>query len=201
MCKILIVDDDDDLRDVMRVLLSDCGHAVFEASDGREALVWLSRHRDDPPCVAVIDLRMPTVDGWDLLATIRRDLHWRELPVVVSSATIQRGEYPPVLEADGFWAKPVDLHRLERIHKHCPAHRNTWRNKTPVLEGQVELYRLPSGALQLGATAGSRSVTAVLANGFRVETGPSGELRIYSAHGDMTIEAAIQAGFVHLLAS
>jgi CheY-like chemotaxis protein len=201
VCKILIVDDDDDLRDVLRVFLSDLGHDVHESSDGREALVWLSRHRETPPCVAIFDLRMPTVDGWDLLATVRRDRRWRELPVVVLSGTIQRGEYPPVLEANGFWPKPVDLYRLERVHKHCPAHRNSWRNKTPVLEGEVELHRLPSGGFGLGATADSLSVTAILQSGFRVETGPSGELRIYSSQGDMTIEAAIQAGFVHLLAS
>ncbi len=201
MCKILIVDDDDDLRDVLHVFLSDCGHDVHESSDGQEALAWLSRHRDAPPCVAIVDLRMPAVDGWDLLATVRRDPLWRKLPVVVLSGTIQRGEYPPVLEADGFWSKPVELHRLERVHKHCPAHRNTWRNKSSVFEGEVLLHRLPSGTYGLGATSCSHSVVAVLARGFRVETGPSGELRIYGSHGDMTIEAAIQAGFVHLLAS
>jgi CheY-like chemotaxis protein len=135
VCKILIVDDDDDLRDVLHVFLSDCGHDVHESSDGQEALAWLSRHRDAPPCLAIFDLRMPVVDGWDLLATVRRDPLWRKLPVVVLSGTIQRGEYPPVLAADGFWSKPVDLHRLERVHKHCPAHRSSWRNKSSVLEG------------------------------------------------------------------
>src|SRR5258706_7680483 len=119
VCKILIVDDDDDLRDVLHVFLSDCGHDVHESSDGQEALAWLSRHRDALPCVAIVDLRMPAVDGWDLLATVRRDPLWRKLPVVVLSGTIQRGEYLPVLQADRFLAKPVQPPRLEPGPQTC----------------------------------------------------------------------------------
>jgi CheY-like chemotaxis protein len=118
----LVVDDEEDVRDVLRIFLSDHGHEVHEATNGEEALQWLSRHEIVPPCLAIIDLKMPQLDGWDLLAAMRGHYLWKDLPVLVLSATIRADAPPPVLDARRFWSKPIDFSQLERVHEHCARH-------------------------------------------------------------------------------
>jgi CheY-like chemotaxis protein len=126
LCSVLVVDDDDSVRETIGVFLSMLGHEVHGASDGREALGWLSQHLNQRPCVAVVDLRMPILDGWDLLEAMRHDPAWKALPVVVVSATISDNSPPPVLDANGFWSKPLDFDRVERIYQYCPKHSDSW---------------------------------------------------------------------------
>jgi two-component system response regulator AtoC len=126
VCRIFVVDDDESIRETVRVFLSLLGHEVHEAKDGREALEWLAQNASRPPCVAVIDLRMPVLDGWDLLERMRLNHRWKDLPIVVLSATIIRSAAPPVLSASDYWSKPLDFERVERIHQHCPAHAASW---------------------------------------------------------------------------
>ncbi len=136
MCRVFVVDDDDGIRETISVFLSVLGHEVHAASDGREALGWLSQHEDQRPCVAVVDLRMPALDGWDLLEAMRRDPAWKDLPVVVLSATITDDAPPPVLAANDFWSKPLDFDRFERIHEYCRKHRDSWPPRSSDREGQ-----------------------------------------------------------------
>ena len=161
--KLLIVDDHPVVREGLAALLRQLAPemTVVLAEGGSQGLDLANGHPDLD--LVVLDLAMPGSDGFATLHEFGR--LQPQLPVVVLSGTIQRGEYLPVLEADGFWSKPVELHRLERVHKHCPAHRNTWRNKSSVFDGEVLLHRLPSGTYGLGATSGSHSVVAVLASG------------------------------------
>jgi CheY-like chemotaxis protein len=137
LCNVFVVDDDDGVRETISVFLSMLGHEVHAVSDGREALGWLSRHVDQRPCVAVVDLRMPALDGWDLLEAMRRDPAWKDLPVVVLSATITDDAPPPVLDADDFWSKPLDFDRFERIHEYCRKHSDSWPSQSRDGEGQT----------------------------------------------------------------
>jgi two-component system NtrC family response regulator len=68
MATILIVDDDAALRRAIATALSDLGHQAAEAADGEAALTWLSRHQAD---AVLLDLRMPGMDGMDVLRRIR----------------------------------------------------------------------------------------------------------------------------------
>jgi CheY-like chemotaxis protein len=122
VCNILVVDDEEDVRDVLRIFLSDHGHEVHEVSNGEEALAWLARHEHNPPCLAIVDLKMPLLDGWDLLAAMRSHHQWKALPVLVLSATIRADAPPPVLDARRFWSKPINFSELEKVHEHCARH-------------------------------------------------------------------------------
>jgi CheY-like chemotaxis protein len=124
MCTILIVDDDVDTREAIAERLRDVGHSVLLAMNGSHALDLLasSRHLGAPPCVALIDLQMPVMDGWELLAALERDGSWRKLRVIVSSgSTISDG---PVVFAHAkiVWEKPIDPDKLEKIQDQCPVH-------------------------------------------------------------------------------
>jgi two-component system alkaline phosphatase synthesis response regulator PhoP len=83
MIKALIVDDNEDLREIVRFFLERRQIAVVEASDGRDAVDKLRETR--PDCV-VLDLLMPIQDGFVTLEQIRNDPEFSELPVLVLSS-------------------------------------------------------------------------------------------------------------------
>lgn len=84
MGNILLVDDDDDVRDAVEGFLRDQGHAVTTARNGLDALDALSGA--ELPDVAVIDVSMPEMDGLTLLQKMRGDPRLAGLPVIVMSA-------------------------------------------------------------------------------------------------------------------
>jgi CheY-like chemotaxis protein len=126
MCNILIVDDHDDVREAVSEALSQSGHQVGSATNGDEALSWLSANAETPPCLIILDLRMPGMDGWDFLDTFRSDPAWADLPVIVLSALIKKGALRPLLKAQAFWSKPIEAGQLELVHEHCPKHSKSW---------------------------------------------------------------------------
>jgi CheY-like chemotaxis protein len=81
--RVLLIDDDGDLRQRLRGLLEKEGWEVDEAADGREAL---DRLADRPPELILLDLLMPGVDGFEFLAEMRRREEGRTVPVVVLTA-------------------------------------------------------------------------------------------------------------------
>jgi CheY-like chemotaxis protein len=110
---ILVVDDDDDVRDSVRLLLEDEGYDVHTAADGREALALL--RRIPLPGLALVDLRMPVMDGVELIHAIRRDARLARLPVLAFSAGSTLAPPPgvPLLQ------KPIGLQRLlDAIRSH-----------------------------------------------------------------------------------
>ncbi|MPW18831.1 response regulator [Paraburkholderia sp. CNPSo 3157] len=109
--KLLVVDDNGDLRDYMRRILTAAGHEVCLAADGEEALaaarVW-------QPDLVVSDVTMPKLDGFGLLRELRADDRLRETPVLLLSA--RAGEEAKVggLEsgADDYLIKPFAAREL-----------------------------------------------------------------------------------------
>jgi CheY-like chemotaxis protein len=81
--RILIVDDDDELRELLRSVLQDEGHTVFDASDGVSALIIARSHT--PPQIILSDLQMPLMNGWQLCAELQRDPALATIPFVVLS--------------------------------------------------------------------------------------------------------------------
>jgi CheY-like chemotaxis protein len=78
---VLIVDDHDDLRDAVTLLLETEGYAVADAANGAEAL---ERLKTDPHVAGIIlDLVMPIMDGWEFLAHWRGHPAWKNIPVLV----------------------------------------------------------------------------------------------------------------------
>src|SRR5262245_23155992 len=82
---VLVVDDDEEIRNALTEFLSDEGYGVVSASNGREALASL--REGVHPSVILLDLMMPVMDGWDFRAEQLRDPGLRDIPVVVITAT------------------------------------------------------------------------------------------------------------------
>src|SRR3954451_25404844 len=66
--KVLIVEDDDDLRDLVRTVVEREGMATIEAADGREGLRQFYEHR---PQLVILDIGLPELDGWQVLERVR----------------------------------------------------------------------------------------------------------------------------------
>ncbi len=80
--RILVVDDDRDIRGLAASVLLAAGYDVREAASGIEAFELLAR---DPCALVLLDINMPGLDGWQTLRRIRTDARLRELPVVMFS--------------------------------------------------------------------------------------------------------------------
>ena len=109
--RVLVVDDNADLRDYMSRILHAAGYRVETAVDGAAALQQV---RDDPPDVVLSDIMMPKLDGFGLLAALRSDTELRGIPVLLLSA--RAGEEARVegldAGADDYLTKPFAAREL-----------------------------------------------------------------------------------------
>ncbi|XXT22232.1 response regulator [Sorangium sp. So ce429] len=115
--RILVVDDDPDIRETLAELLQEEGYAVSSAAHGGEALSAL---RADPrPGLILLDLMMPIMDGWQFRAEQKKDPELASIPVVIISAT-GRDEFVSSLGAAQFLKKPINLEQLlAAVEQHC----------------------------------------------------------------------------------
>ena len=110
---ILLVEDDVDLLNVARQLLADEGYPVKPASNGYEALAILRGPETEPlPCLILLDLMMPVMDGWQFRAEQIRDPRLAGIPVVVLTANSQALEKHDRLSVAAALTKPVALVQL-----------------------------------------------------------------------------------------
>jgi len=114
---ILVVDDDFALRESICAALAEEGFHVAEAGNGREALDYLRQQRR--PCVVLLDLMMPIMNGWEFRAEQRRDPSIASIPVVVLSA-FSRATDDELRDVHTFLRKPVNLTTLlDAIRPYC----------------------------------------------------------------------------------
>ena len=108
---VLLVDDEDQLRRVMRDLLERQGYTVLEAADGAQALAEVDRGNPD---LVILDLNLPGVDGYTVLAQLRSREITRNLPIIVLTAKGDEENEVRVLElgADDFITKPFRARAL-----------------------------------------------------------------------------------------
>ena len=105
--RILLIEDDVDLREAITDVLDDYGHSVESAADGAEGL---RRLREFHPDIIVLDLMMPNLDGWQFRLEQRRDPANATTPVVVISAN--HDATAAAIDADLYLRKPVDAETL-----------------------------------------------------------------------------------------
>ena len=114
--RILVVEDDFDLREALKELLESRGFKVESAADGLEALLLL--RGGTTPCVILLDLTMPIMNGWEFRAEQTADPHLAAIPTIIVSAAGK--EAMRDLHPDGTVPKPIDLDKLTKLLKtHC----------------------------------------------------------------------------------
>lgn len=106
--KILVVDDEARLRNVVRGYLEQEGYTVVTAGNGREALIIA---REEQPDLIVLDLMMPEMDGWEFLRRHRQDHH---TPIIMLTARVEDVDKVAGLEmgADDYVTKPFSTREL-----------------------------------------------------------------------------------------
>ena len=108
--RILVVEDDPDLRETLADILQYEGYRVETAGNGQEG--WARLASEPYPALILLDLMMPVMNGWDFRARQLRDPLLASIPLVVISAAERIEEQAALLSANGFLAKPIDVSLL-----------------------------------------------------------------------------------------
>ncbi|MBL8132686.1 MAG: response regulator [Anaerolineae bacterium] len=108
---VLVVDDEEDSLDVARRLLKKAGADVLSASNGREALTLIRKHR--PDCI-LSDLSMPEMDGWLLIKELKDSRPTEQIPVIALTAHAMPGDRQRAMEAGfhNYITKPLDARKF-----------------------------------------------------------------------------------------
>ena len=114
---VLIVDDDADIREALLDVLTDHGYTAEAVANGREALDYLQQGAR--PCLILLDLMMPVMNGSQFRAAQLQDPQLREVPVLVISAGNDIDQRSKALDTESL-RKPLDLERLlSLVARHC----------------------------------------------------------------------------------
>ena len=106
--KVLVIDDDDQLADVVRELLRDAGYSVATVRHGAAALELVKHIAPD---LILLDLSMPIMDGWSFVGQYRR-MAGQKARIVLLTANPSAAEIARSLGADGYLTKPFDVRDL-----------------------------------------------------------------------------------------
>jgi excisionase family DNA binding protein len=108
---VLVVDDDDRLREFVRVNLEMDGYSVREAANAEEGLAALE---EEPPDLILLDVMMPGMDGWDMLRRVQERHGVGTIPVIMFSGKVdaQTAERAAEEGAQAFFGKPFDPQQL-----------------------------------------------------------------------------------------
>jgi CheY-like chemotaxis protein/two-component sensor histidine kinase len=109
--RVLVIDDDATVRDLMRRYLSREGFDVVTAAGGREGLEFA---RELHPSVITLDVFMPDMDGWSVLQAIKQDADLRRIPVIMMTISDEK-QKGITLGASGYLTKPVDRTQLAQL--------------------------------------------------------------------------------------
>ena len=116
--RVLIVEDDADLRAVVTTILEGEGYAVLEAVHGLDALEKLRAVRD--VCLILLDLYMPAMNGWTFRDIQTKDPAIADIPVVVMTADADAARHAAGLGVLAAMTKPIDFDRLlDLLERHC----------------------------------------------------------------------------------
>lgn len=110
--RILVVDDEPSIRDMLRDILTQVGYTVITASDGREALPVILR---DKPDLILSDIRMPKLDGLTLCKALRGQAETKSIPIILLTNynTSEHMEAAMAAGADDFLPKPLSLDEVK----------------------------------------------------------------------------------------
>lgn len=118
--RILIIDDDEELLDMLRLTFEQSKFKVFTAVNGEEGLLAA---RSKKPNAIILDIKMPRLNGYEFLSRLKRDPVLGQIPILVltsltESVTRSDEEWARSMEVEDFVSKPADpFHLVERIEK------------------------------------------------------------------------------------
>jgi two-component system cell cycle response regulator DivK len=121
--KILVVEDNQDNRELVVKVLKINGYKVIEAVDGEEAL---EKTKTENPDLILMDLFIPKIDGYEVTRRLKSDKDLKHIPVIALTAHAMKGDMEVALAAgcDGYMPKPIDVRELpkqiEYFMKHNP---------------------------------------------------------------------------------
>jgi two-component system, cell cycle response regulator DivK len=113
---VLVVEDYDDTRMMMRWILETLGYQVFSAVDGEDAVSVAKRIKPD---LILMDIHLPLIDGYDAIIRIRKSTGLENVPVIAVTADYTEASKSRAHEAgcNAFVAKPIDFEKLEKLVK------------------------------------------------------------------------------------
>jgi DNA-binding NtrC family response regulator len=156
--QILLVDDEEDIRDVLSVYLKSCGYEVFPAENGEEALKLFTKHK---PPVVLSDIKMPGIDGIELLKKIKNESPDTEFIMITGHGDMDLAIASFQDQAADFITKPINVNildiALKKVREKIISRRQL-REYTENLEKLVrEKSELQSHLSSLGLMIGSVS--------------------------------------------
>ena len=112
--RILVVDDQEDMRGVLRDLLTGSGYTVIEAADGETGV---AKAKSDRPDLILMDIQMPVIDGYEATRLIKVDPNLKAIPIVAVSSFAMKGDEEKARAAgcDHYVTKPYSPMRLLRL--------------------------------------------------------------------------------------
>jgi len=129
---VLVVDDDQDVRELLASVLEDAQYDVLVACDGAEALRVLAENATTCDII-LLDLMMPVMNGWDFRRQQRARAELADIPVLLMSAGAHVFAASGELNAAAYLVKPVDFDELlSKIKEHC-----IWRGAETVTGADV----------------------------------------------------------------
>lgn len=108
--KILVVDDEPDLLAVLSFRLEKSGYEIYQATDGQETLDMVLQIVPD---LIILDVYLPIINGDEVAKQIKKDGKLKNIPVIlISASTVALEERAKKCQADGFFAKPIEISNL-----------------------------------------------------------------------------------------
>ena len=122
MAKILVIDDEENIRKLAEVNLTASGYRVLVAPDGEEGLRLAQLEHPD---LILLDLRMPVMSGWDVLMVLKANRRLRRIPVIIMTATAPEAmDQVRSMRTAGYIVKPFSADKLldtvRQVLGECP---------------------------------------------------------------------------------
>ena len=107
---ILVVEDNETIRELLMHVLQGCGYKVATVTNGKEAMAYLAEH--DKPCAILLDLEMPVMNGWDFRTWQQRHARFASIPVIIMSGARESQRTYELLRPEAYIDKPIDFSNL-----------------------------------------------------------------------------------------
>ncbi len=109
--KILIVDDNQDSRELAVKVLKNVGYQMIDAADGEDAL---EKANTENPDLILMDISIPKIDGYEVTRRLKSQVSFKNTPIIALTAHAMKGDKEKAMESgcEGYISKPIDIHEL-----------------------------------------------------------------------------------------